>query len=75
MLFSGDHLFTGGQIALQNIWDCNVEEYVASLERLADLTVDRLMPGHLGVSLNAATRHIELAMSALRSGLLPRSIV
>lgn len=74
-LFSGDHLFTGGQIALQNSWDCRIDDYVASLERLADLEVDRLMPGHLSVSLNAASRHIELALSALRSGLLPRSIV
>lgn len=75
VLFSGDHLFCGGRIALQNIWDCRVDDYVASLRKLADLRADRLMPGHLGISMSAARRHIDLALAALRGGLLPPSIV
>ena len=75
LLFSGDHLFSGGQIALQNTWDCDVQAYATSLERLTNIGVDRLLPGHLAVSMNGADRHIRLATAALNSGLLPRSIV
>lgn len=75
LLFSGDHLFFGGQIALQNTWDCDVQAYATSLERLTNIGFDRLLPGHLAVSMNGADRHIRLATAALNSGILPRSIV
>jgi hydroxyacylglutathione hydrolase len=75
ILFSGDHLFVGGRIALQNTWDCRLDQYVASLQRLAGLEVDALFPGHLRISLNGASRHINHALTELQSGLLPKSIV
>jgi len=75
ILFSGDLVFVGGRIALQNTWDCRLDQYVASLQRLAGLEIDALFPGHLRMSVNGASRHIDHALTELQSGLLPRSIV
>ena len=62
-LFTGDALFFGGRILLQNIPDCSVTESVQSIERLADRgpTVEGLFPGHMAVSVRDGRRHIEQA--------------
>lgn len=75
VLFSGDHLFVGGRIALQNTWDCSVEDHVRSLYRLRGLWIDALLPGHLGVSMSGAVRHVDLAIAALDAGRLPPNII
>lgn len=45
-LFGGDVVFAGGKIVLQNTWDCNIQEYAATMARLHELHIDRLYPGH-----------------------------
>nr|WP_256966643.1 MBL fold metallo-hydrolase [Streptomyces caniscabiei] len=72
-LFSGDCVFTGGRVSLQNLHDCRVPEYAASLNRLAALDVDALFPGHHEISLARAGRHLAAARDTLARGLLPRS--
>jgi glyoxylase-like metal-dependent hydrolase (beta-lactamase superfamily II) len=72
-LFSGDCVFTGGRISLQNLHDCRIPEYAASLTRLAELDVDALLPGHHEVSLSRAVRHLTAARDRLARGLLPES--
>ncbi|WP_405869040.1 MBL fold metallo-hydrolase [Streptomyces sp. NBC_00005] len=72
-LFSGDCVFTGGRISLQNLHDCRVPEYAASLTLLAELDVDALFPGHHEVSLARAGRHLVAARDTVARGLLPRS--
>ncbi|GAA3084678.1 MBL fold metallo-hydrolase [Streptosporangium carneum] len=72
-LFSGDCVFTGGRVSLQNLHDCRVPEYAASLTRLAELEVDALFPGHHEISLNRAHRHLATARDTLTRGLLPES--
>ncbi|WP_369036166.1 MBL fold metallo-hydrolase [Streptomyces adonidis] len=72
-LFSGDCVFTGGRISLQNLHDCRVPEYAASLTRLAALDVDALFPGHHEISLARAGRHLAAARDTVARGLLPRS--
>ncbi|MEU6354732.1 MBL fold metallo-hydrolase [Streptomyces sp. NPDC047072] len=72
-LFSGDCVFTGGRVSLQNLHDCRVPEYAASLTRLAGLDVDALFPGHHEVSLARAGRHLAAAHDTVTRGLLPRS--
>ncbi|MGW0706962.1 MBL fold metallo-hydrolase [Streptomyces sp. NPDC002643] len=72
-LFSGDCVFTGGRVSLQNLHDCRVPEYAASLTRLAELDVDALFPGHHEVSLARAGRHLAAARDTVARGLLPRS--
>ncbi|TDD35299.1 MBL fold metallo-hydrolase [Actinomadura sp. KC06] len=72
-LFSGDCVFTGGRISLQNLHDTRVPEYAASLERLAALEIDMLLPGHHEISLARGGRHLASARDALTRGLLPES--
>ncbi|WP_131735790.1 MBL fold metallo-hydrolase [Actinomadura roseirufa] len=72
-LFSGDCVFTGGRISLQNLHDARVPEYAASLVRLAGLDVDALLPGHHEISLARGGRHLAAARDVLSRGLLPES--
>ncbi|MEU9170327.1 MBL fold metallo-hydrolase [Streptomyces sp. NPDC048420] len=72
-LFSGDCVFTQGRVSLQNLHDCRVPEYAASLNRLAELDVDALFPGHHEISLARAGRHLAAARDTVNRGLLPRS--
>jgi glyoxylase-like metal-dependent hydrolase (beta-lactamase superfamily II) len=74
-LFSGDCVFTGGRISLQNIHDCRVPEYAASVAKLAALPVDALFPGHHEISLARAGRHVDMANATMARGLLPESTV
>ncbi|WSQ06665.1 MBL fold metallo-hydrolase [Streptomyces sp. NBC_01231] len=72
-LFSGDCVFSGGRVSLQNLHDCRVPEYAASLTLLAALDIDALFPGHHEVSLARAGRHLAAARDTVARGLLPRS--
>jgi glyoxylase-like metal-dependent hydrolase (beta-lactamase superfamily II) len=74
-LFSGDCVFTGGRISLQNLHDARVPEYAAAVARLADLHVDMLLPGHHEVSLAHGGRHVAAADDHFRRGLLPPTAV
>ncbi len=55
-LFSGDALFPGGRILLQDTWDCDLAATLRSVERLAALGPDDLLAGHLGPVLGEAAR-------------------
>ncbi len=61
VLFSGDALFPGGRILLQDTWDCDLRASLRSVERLAALNPDDLLAGHLGPVLGAAAEHVRLA--------------
>lgn len=74
-LFSGDCVFWGGTIILQNIPDCNIPEYAATLERLSELSFDALLPGHLTITLRDGKRHVDTAANAFRGLGLPRNAV
>jgi glyoxylase-like metal-dependent hydrolase (beta-lactamase superfamily II) len=74
-LFSGDCLFWGGTIILQNIPDCSIPAYHATMERLAALDFDALLPGHLTISLRDGRRHADTAANAFRSLGLPRQAI
>lgn len=74
-LFSGDCVFTGGRISLQNLHDCRIPEYASSLAKLAQLNIDALLPGHHEISLARAARHLAAAHATIVRGLLPESTV
>jgi glyoxylase-like metal-dependent hydrolase (beta-lactamase superfamily II) len=65
-LFSGDTLFFGGRILLQNIPDCDLQAHLRSIERLSTLSVDVFLPGHRGFALRDGQRHIDAAMQMLK---------
>lgn len=69
-VFTGDALFFGGKILLQNIWDCSLQESIRSVERLAALSVDGLYPGHLTFAVRHGRNEVGHAMQAI-ARLLP----
>ncbi len=70
-LFSGDALFFGGRILLQNIWDCSLEESIATVERFAELEFTQFFPGHVSISLQDGKRHVDAAMAHVTQLLPP----
>jgi hydroxyacylglutathione hydrolase len=70
-LFSGDLVFHGGTVLLQNTHDCRVDRLCSSLRKLRGIGVDALFPGHFGFSLQGGQRHIERANLVLDELLIP----
>lgn len=65
-LFCGDLVFHGGRILAQSIPDCDLQEYAASVLRLAELPVEVFLPGHGLFSLADGKRHIDEAAAVFR---------
>lgn len=74
VLLGGDLIFFGGQVSLQNIWDCRISEYGMSMQKLRGKAIDVLLPGHLSVSLRDGQRHIDAANDLFERVFVPRSI-
>ncbi len=74
-LFTGDCVFFGGEILLQNIPDCNIQRYAASVDKLATLEYDAFMPGHMGFSLRNGTRHVRAAQAAFNQLMPPKQMM
>ena len=70
-LFSGDALFFGGRILLQNIWDCSLEESIATVRRFAEQEFTQFFPGHGSFSLQDGKRHVDAAMTHVKQLLPP----
>ena len=60
-LFSGDSVFLGGKISLQNLWDCSLEAYAGTARRLNEQEFDALMPSHFGIDLSEGKIHTRRA--------------
>jgi glyoxylase-like metal-dependent hydrolase (beta-lactamase superfamily II) len=74
-LLSSDAVFYGGNILLQNIWDCRLDAAIRTLRRLRELEVSALIPSHLGYSVSNGQRHIERANVALDQLLIPNQLI
>lgn len=70
-LFTGDTLFFGGEIILQNTWDCDLRSHLDSLRHLSEYDFDGLFPGHLAFSLRRGRRHLDAALQAMDRGAVP----
>jgi len=73
-LFSGDCVFYGGRIMLQNIPDCDLQCYSSSIMHLAQLDVDLLLPGHMQVVLSKAQWHLETAARTFQNLGIPDNV-
>lgn len=72
--FSGDALFPGGRILLQDTWDCDLRLALRSVERLAAHRPERLLAGHLPPVLVDAGHHFGLALDRIAQLAVPSSI-
>ena len=74
-LFSGDAVFSGGRVVLQNIHDCSIQKSAASIAKLAQIEFDALLPGHAAICLDGGMRHVAIAHKACQSLFVPRNLV
>lgn len=75
ILFSGDVVFHGGEIGLINCSGSNLADYRKYVTRLANLSVDVLLPGHKMFTLRGGQEHINKAIKALRELSVPKSFI
>lgn len=74
VLFGGDLVFYGGQVSLQNIWDCRIPDYANSMKKFAGAGIDALLPGHLTISLQRGQRHLDTANQLFENIYVPKAI-
>ena len=70
-LFSGDALLFGGEIILQNTWDCDLAAQINSLRHLGEHRFEGFFPSHLSFSVTDGERHLRVALAALDRGAIP----
>ena len=75
LLVQGDVVFFGGTIFLQNVPDCSLQDYAATVQRLSLLDFDAHLPGHLGISLSNGKRHITAAAETFAKLGVPKNLV
>jgi glyoxylase-like metal-dependent hydrolase (beta-lactamase superfamily II) len=75
VLFTGDTVFHDGKVLISNLWDCDLQQYVKSIEKLAEVPADVMLPGHLAISLSDGGRHIRKAFSIMQNLSIPPSII
>jgi glyoxylase-like metal-dependent hydrolase (beta-lactamase superfamily II) len=72
----GDLIFWGGTIVAQNIHDCSLQDYDASVARVQrEIEFDALLPGHLNISLRDGKRHVTKAHEIFQRLGVPRNAV
>ena len=71
VLFAGDAIQCDGKIALQAIWDCDLQRYVETIHRLNTLKPDVLLPAHGRFALENGALHIQKAEDKLKTLALP----
>lgn len=72
-LLSGDNVFHGGKILLQNVPDCDLQAHLATVRRLAALDVEVFLPGHTMPCLRQGAMHLRAAAARLDQLLVPES--
>lgn len=75
ILFAGDAIFHGGRIVLQNIWDCDLQAQLRTVGKLAALSIDALLPGHMALALSQGHRHIQQALAITQRLLVPPQLI
>ncbi len=73
ILLTGDAVFAGGKVILQDIPDCSVSKTLNSLRLLAGLSFETFLPGHGVFALRDGGRHARRGREFADSGLAPPS--
>jgi glyoxylase-like metal-dependent hydrolase (beta-lactamase superfamily II) len=74
-LIGADLVFWGGKILLQNIHDCRIDAYAASVLKIAQLDFDALLPGHLQISLGGGREQVDKAAAAFQQLGVPPNLL
>lgn len=73
-IFTGDIVFYGGVLGVINASGSGMDGYRADLEKLRDLSIDGLFPGHGLFTFQGGQRHINCALEQIKKGFLCRQI-
>lgn len=74
-LLGGDLVFHLGRVVLQNIHDCRIDAYNNSVQKIAKLDFDALLPGHVQISLRNGKDHVDMAAKAFRQLGVPPNLI
>lgn len=74
-LFTGDALFWAGRILLQAVADCDLQDSIDSLQRLASLDFEGFFPGHGALAVEGGHVHAAMAKTKLDGLGIPENIV
>ncbi len=75
VLFAGDSVQCGGKIALQAIWDCDLQKYISTIRKLNELRPDMLLPAHGAFAVSRGYIHLQKACSILDTLALPKNTI
>ena len=74
-LFTGDVVFFDGSIGLLNCEGSSLSDYRKYIDRIDNLKIDILLPGHFVFSLSNGDRHIKKAINSLRLLGIPKNFI
>ena len=74
-LLGADLVFWGGKVVWQNIHDCRIDAYAASMFKMEEQQFDALVPGHLQISLGGGRVHLEAAANSFRQLAIPPNLL
>ncbi|MFS0821545.1 MBL fold metallo-hydrolase [Bacillus sp. 1P02SD] len=74
-LLSGDLVFDRGKIAKLSTWDFSLQDLKKSINRVADLSIDVLLPGHMSPVVRNGHDAIRKAKGIFDQHKIPESIV
>ncbi|MHB8278046.1 MAG: MBL fold metallo-hydrolase [Candidatus Humimicrobiaceae bacterium] len=74
-LFSGDVVFAEGIIGMLNCDGSDLSDYRKYIDRLSNLNVDMLFPGHFVFVLSKGQKHIDKAITSLSLLGLPKNFI
>lgn len=74
-LLGGDLVFHLGRVVLQNIHDCRIDAYNQSVQKIAALDFDALLPGHVQIALRNGKDHVAMAAKAFKQLGVPPNLI
>lgn len=72
-LFTGDVVFYAGKLGLLNLDGFSMDDYRRDIHKLADLSIDMLLPGHGVFTVNRGQNHIKRAIYKLNDFVMPET--
>lgn len=70
-MFTGDCVFAAGQVLIQSVYDVSIYPYKLGMNRIAELNVESLFPGHGVFVMEGGIDHIKMAAAKFNMGLVP----
>ena len=72
-LLTGDVVFYGGRLGIQNLAGFSFDDYRRDIQKLGDMQIDMLLPGHGVFILRRGQKHIDRAMRKLGDFVMPET--